>query len=31
VTFHDSLSPVCCQTITLYVAKGSRAWIVFGA
>jgi hypothetical protein len=30
VTFHDSLSPVCCQTFTLYVAKGSRAWIVFG-
>jgi hypothetical protein len=25
VTFHDSLSPVCCQTITLFVAKGSRA------
>jgi len=31
VTFHDSLSPVCCQTFTLFVAKGSRAWIVFGA
>jgi hypothetical protein len=31
VTFYDSLSPVCCQTFTLFVAKGSRAWIVFGA
>jgi hypothetical protein len=31
VTFHDSLSTVCCQTFTLFVAKGSRAWIVFGA
>jgi hypothetical protein len=31
VTFHDSLSPVCCQTFTLFVAKGSRAWIVFKA
>jgi hypothetical protein len=31
VTFHDSLSPVCCQTFTLFVAMGSRAWIVFGA
>ena len=29
VTFHDSLSTVCCQTFTLFVAKGSRAWIVF--
>jgi hypothetical protein len=31
VTFHDSLSTVCCQTFTLFVAKGSRAWIVFKA
>lgn len=31
VTFYDSLSPICCQTFTLFVAKGSRAWIVFGA
>jgi hypothetical protein len=31
VTYHDSLSPVCCITFTLFVAKGSRAWIVFGA
>jgi hypothetical protein len=31
VTFYDSLSPVCCQTFTLFVARGSRAWIVFGA
>jgi hypothetical protein len=31
VTFHDGLSPICCQTFTLFVAKGSRAWIVFDA
>jgi hypothetical protein len=31
VTFYDSLSTVCCQTFTLFVARGSRAWIVFGA
>jgi hypothetical protein len=31
VTFTDTLSPVCCQTFTLFVAKGSRAWIVFKA
>jgi hypothetical protein len=31
VTFHDSLSPVCCQTFTLFVARGSKAWIVFKA
>jgi hypothetical protein len=31
VTFYDSLSPICCQTFTLFVAMGSRAWIVFGA
>jgi hypothetical protein len=29
VTFYDTLSPVCCQTFTLFVAKGKRAWIVF--
>lgn len=31
VTFHDSLSPICCQTFTLLVARGSKAWIVFKA
>jgi hypothetical protein len=31
VTFADGLSPVCCQTFTLFVARGSRAWIVFKA
>jgi hypothetical protein len=31
VTFYDTLSPVCCQTFTLFVAKGKSAWIVFGA
>src|SRR4029453_626732 len=31
VTFYDSLSTVCCQTFTLFVAKGSRGWIVFKA
>jgi hypothetical protein len=31
VTFYDTLSTVCCQTFTLFVAKGKRAWIVFGA
>jgi hypothetical protein len=31
VTFYDSLSPVCCQTFTLFVTKGRRAWIVFRA
>jgi hypothetical protein len=31
VTFYDTMSPVCCQTFTLFVAKGKRAWIVFGA
>jgi hypothetical protein len=31
VTFHDSLSTVCCQTFTLFVARDRRAWIVFGA
>ena len=31
VTFYDSLSPVCCQTFTLFVIKGRRAWIVFRA
>jgi hypothetical protein len=31
VTFYDSLSTVCCQTFTLFVAKGTRAWIVFKA
>jgi hypothetical protein len=30
VTFHDGLSPICCQTFTLFVAKGRKAWIVFG-
>lgn len=29
VTFYDSLSPVCCQTFTLFVKRGTRAWIVF--
>ena len=29
VTFYDSLSTVCCQTFTLFVKRGSRAWIVF--
>lgn len=31
VTFHDGLSPICCNTFTLFVAMGSRAWIVFRA
>jgi hypothetical protein len=31
VTFSESLSPVCCLTFTLFVARGSRAWIVFEA
>jgi hypothetical protein len=31
VTFYDTLSPVCCQTFTLFVAMGGRAWIVFKA
>jgi len=31
VTFTDNLSPMCCQTFTLFVAMGSRAWIVFKA
>jgi hypothetical protein len=31
VTFYDSLSTVCCQTFTLFVVKGRRAWIVFKA
>src|SRR4029453_1585699 len=31
VTFHDSLSTICCPTFTLFVARGSKAWIVFGA
>jgi hypothetical protein len=29
VTFRESLSPVCCLTFTLFVARGARAWIVF--
>jgi hypothetical protein len=31
VTFHDSLSTICCQTFTLFVARGRKAWIVFWA
>lgn len=31
VTFHDSLNVLCCQTFTVFVAKGMRAWIVFYA
>jgi hypothetical protein len=31
VTFYDTLNVICCQTFTLFVAKGKRAWIVFGA
>jgi hypothetical protein len=30
VTFHDGLSPICCQTFTVFVARGRDAWIVFG-
>jgi hypothetical protein len=29
VTFYDTLSTVCCQTFTLFVARGRTAWIVF--
>jgi hypothetical protein len=31
VTFADAISPMCCQTFTLFVAMGSRTWVVFKA